>query len=65
MINLIRLDARVVGAVEYMDHGIGLIEWFHTNKSSCSMDYAIKHEGYSVDVAADLDCRDVEGCRGV
>jgi hypothetical protein len=57
-IHVISLDSKPVGIVSDPGHGADVLQWFHTEKPSCSMDHACQHEGYSV-ADGEPDCRDV------
>lgn len=57
-IAIIRRDGATVGVAEADAQGIGVTTWFvrHTNQSQS---YALEHDGYSVEIAEEIDCHDV------
>lgn len=46
---IIKKDGEEVAKIN-VTNGVEILKWFHNNVPSCSMDWAIKYEGYSYDV---------------
>jgi len=55
---IIKKDNKVVAKIG-VTNGVEILKWFHNNVPSCSMDWAIKHEGYSYDMVFVSLCDDI------
>lgn len=48
-IGIIRRDGQEIARLE-LTTGFEILRWFHNHVPSCSMDWAIKYEGYSYEI---------------
>jgi hypothetical protein len=60
---IIKRDNKVVAKIR-VTNGVEILKWFHNNVPSCSMDWAIKHEGYSYDMVFVSLCDDIGDNKG-
>jgi hypothetical protein len=60
---IIKRDNKVVAKIG-VTNGVEILKWFHNNVPSCSMDWAIKHEGYSYDMVFVSLCDDIGENKG-
>lgn len=63
VVAIIKRNNKVVAKIS-VTNGVEILKWFHNNVPSCSMDWAIKHEGYSYDMVFVSLCDDVGENKG-
>lgn len=51
-IAIIKRDGKEIARVEVIN-GIEILKWFHCHVLHCSMDWALRYEGYSYEIVSE------------